>query len=112
MDPIFQPKKSANRRREEPMSEAKPYDIAAPSLGSFQECDDLQTVIRHGLLGYSRGMFDPTKPNHSIRVERFSSSTTRSAEGIAELYDLFRGLDRRIASFDKKIDCVFRANED
>jgi group II intron reverse transcriptase/maturase len=27
-DPIFQPKMSANRQREEPMSEAKPYDIS------------------------------------------------------------------------------------
>jgi len=33
-------------------------------------------------------------------------------EAITELYDLFRDLDRRIASFDKKIDCVFRGNED
>ena len=32
-------------------------------------------------------------------------------EMIAELYDLFRDLDRRIASFDKKIDAVFRSNE-
>ena len=31
---------------------------------------------------------------------------------IAELYDLFRDLDRRIASFDKKIDRVFHGNED
>jgi transposase len=32
-------------------------------------------------------------------------------ETIAELYDLFRDLDRRIASFDKKIDAVFRSND-
>jgi transposase len=31
---------------------------------------------------------------------------------IAELYDLFRDLDRRIASFDKKINAVFRNSED
>jgi transposase len=30
---------------------------------------------------------------------------------IAELYDLFRDLDRRIAVFDKKIDEVFRNSE-
>ena len=30
---------------------------------------------------------------------------------IAELYDLFRDLDRRIASFDKKIEQVFRNSE-
>jgi transposase len=30
-------------------------------------------------------------------------------ETIAELYDLFRDLDWRIASFDKKIDAVFRS---
>ena len=31
---------------------------------------------------------------------------------IGELHDLFRDLDRRIASFDKKIERVFRAAED
>ena len=31
---------------------------------------------------------------------------------IGELHDLFRDLDRRIASFDKKIERVFRASED
>jgi transposase len=38
--------------------------------------------------------------------------TTLAREAIAELYDLFRDLDRRIFSFDKKIDRVFRENED
>jgi transposase len=33
-------------------------------------------------------------------------------EALAELYDLFRDLDRRIGLFDKKIDLVFRENED
>ena len=33
-------------------------------------------------------------------------------EAIGELHDLFRDLDRRIASFDKKIERVFRASED
>jgi transposase len=33
-------------------------------------------------------------------------------EAIAELYDLFCDLDRRIAFFDKKIDRVFRESED
>ena len=37
--------------------------------------------------------------------------TVLARETIAELYDLFRDLDRRIASFDKKIDAVFRSNE-
>lgn len=37
--------------------------------------------------------------------------TAMARETIAELYDLFRDLDRRIASFDKKIDAVFRNNE-
>lgn len=32
-------------------------------------------------------------------------------DAIAELYDLFRDLDRRIASFDEKIDQVFCNNE-
>ena len=32
-------------------------------------------------------------------------------EAIAELYDLFRDLDRRIAIFDKKIDTVFCQSE-
>jgi transposase len=38
--------------------------------------------------------------------------TAMAREAIAELYDLFRDLDRWISSFDKKIDCVFRGNED
>ena len=32
-------------------------------------------------------------------------------DAIAELYDLFRDLDRRISSFDKKIEQVFRNND-
>ncbi|MFC4349195.1 IS110 family transposase [Kordiimonas lipolytica] len=37
--------------------------------------------------------------------------TPLAREAIAELHDLFRDLDRRIASFDKKIDAVFRQSE-
>ena len=37
--------------------------------------------------------------------------TALAREAIAELYDLFRDLDRRIDSFDKKIDRVFRESE-
>lgn len=37
--------------------------------------------------------------------------TAMARETIAELYELFLDLDRRIASFDKKIDAVFRSNE-
>lgn len=37
--------------------------------------------------------------------------TDLAREAIGELYDLFRDLDRRIASFDKKIDRVFRESE-
>ena len=37
--------------------------------------------------------------------------TDLAREAIAELHDLFRDLDRRIASFDKKIDRVFRSSE-
>jgi transposase len=40
--------------------------------------------------------------------ERADSDGTRSP---SELYDLFRDLDRRIASFDKKIERIFRASE-
>lgn len=38
--------------------------------------------------------------------------TALAREAIGELHDLFIDLDRRIASFDKKIDRVFRASED
>lgn len=42
----------------------------------------------------------------------FSNELTPLArEAIGELYDLFRDLDGRIASFDKKIDRVFRESE-
>ena len=37
--------------------------------------------------------------------------TALAREALSELYDLFRDLDRRIASFDKKIDRVFRESE-
>jgi len=37
--------------------------------------------------------------------------TPLAREAIAELHDLFRDLDRRIAIFDKKIDAVFRNSE-
>jgi transposase len=37
--------------------------------------------------------------------------TALAREALSELYDLFRDLDRRIASFDKKIDRVFRDSE-
>lgn len=37
--------------------------------------------------------------------------TPLAREAIAELYDLLRDLDRRIALFDKKIDRVFRGSE-
>ena len=37
--------------------------------------------------------------------------TSLAREALCELYDLFRDLDRRIASFDKKIERVFRNSE-
>ncbi len=37
--------------------------------------------------------------------------TALAREAIHELYDLFHDLDRRIASFDKKIERVYRASE-
>lgn len=37
--------------------------------------------------------------------------TALAREAIAELYDLFRDLDRRIASFDKKIERIFFESE-
>lgn len=45
-------------------------------------------------------------------LSNFNNELTALArEAIAELYDLFRDLDRRIASFDKKIDRVFHESE-
>jgi len=46
-----------------------------------------------------------------ILADQENELTAMAREAIAELYDLFRDLDRRIASFDKKIDAVFRNNE-
>jgi len=37
--------------------------------------------------------------------------TSMAREAIAELYDLFRDLDKRIRSFDKKIEQVFQTSE-
>lgn len=45
-------------------------------------------------------------------LTNLDNELTPMARGtIAELYDLFRDLDRRIAAFDKKIDEVFRNSE-
>jgi transposase len=38
--------------------------------------------------------------------------TAMARDAIAELYDLFRDLDRRIGLFDKKIDRILRESED
>ena len=46
-----------------------------------------------------------------ILADQDNELTAMAREAIAELYDLFRDLDRRIASFDKKLDAVFRNNE-
>jgi hypothetical protein len=43
--------------------------------------------------------------------DRENGLTTLAREAIAELYDLFRDLDRRIRIFDNKIEAVFRASE-
>jgi transposase len=37
--------------------------------------------------------------------------TAMARDAIAELYDLFRDLDRRIGLFDKKIDRIFHGSE-
>jgi transposase len=47
----------------------------------------------------------------AILADQDNELTAMAREAIAELYDLFRDLDRRIAYFDKKIDEVFRKNE-
>jgi len=46
-----------------------------------------------------------------ILTDLANELTPMARDAVAELYDLFRDLDRRIASFDKKIDRVFRASE-
>lgn len=43
-----------------------------------------------------------------VLADHDNELTPMAREAIAELYDLFRDLDRRIASFDQKIDRVFR----
>ena len=47
-----------------------------------------------------------------ILADEENELTGLAREAIGELQDLFRDLDRRNASFDKKIECVFRASED
>ena len=46
-----------------------------------------------------------------ILADQDNELTAMARNAIAELYDLFRDLDRRIASFDKKIEQVFRNSE-
>ena len=47
-----------------------------------------------------------------ILTDEENELTALAREAIGELHDLFRDLDLRIASFDKKIERVFRASED
>lgn len=46
-----------------------------------------------------------------ILADTTNELTALAREAISELYDLFRDLDRRIASFDKKIDRIFFESE-
>ena len=46
-----------------------------------------------------------------ILADTTNELTALAREAISELYDLFRDLDRRIASFDKKIDRIFLESE-
>jgi transposase len=46
-----------------------------------------------------------------ILADTTNELTAMAREAISELYDLFRDLDRRIASFDKKIDRIFLESE-
>ena len=46
-----------------------------------------------------------------ILADHDNELTTLAREAITELYDLFRDLDRRILSFDRKIDRIFRDDE-
>ena len=46
-----------------------------------------------------------------ILADTTNELTALAREAILELYDLFRDLDRRIASFDKKIDRIFLESE-
>ena len=46
-----------------------------------------------------------------ILADTTNELTALARETISELYDLFRDLDRRIASFDKKINRIFLASE-
>ena len=50
-------------------------------------------------------------PVPEILADLDNELTAMAREAIAELYDLFRDLDRRIACFDKKIEHVFRTSE-
>jgi transposase len=46
-----------------------------------------------------------------ILTDQDNELTPMARDAIGELFDLFRDLDRRIASFDKKIEVVFRQSE-
>ncbi len=46
-----------------------------------------------------------------ILADQDNELAAMARDAIAELYDLFRDLDRRISSFDKKIEQVFRNND-
>lgn len=70
----------------------------------------------HGLLldrgfAFAKSITRARREIPEILADRDNELTAKARETIAELCDLFRDFDRRIASFDKKIDAVFRSNE-
>ena len=96
----------------------KPFVRRQKTDGNDAEaiCTAVVSQIRGLLL--DRGIAFPKSITRARRMvpeilaDEENELTALAREAIGELHDLFRDLDRRIASFDKKIDRVFRSSED
>lgn len=67
-------------------------------------------LLDHGF-AFAKSITRARRAVPEILADLDNELTAMAREAIAELYDLFRDLDRRIACFDKKIEHVFRTSE-
>ena len=102
-----------------PTKTVEQQDIQAPHRARQRMVNHRTAVVSQirGLL-LDRGIAFPKSITRARRMvpeilaDEDNELTALAREAIDELYDLFRDLDRRIASFDSEIERVFRALED
>lgn len=71
----------------------------------------IRGFLRERGIAFARNIAQTRRHVPEILEDAENGLTASARETIAELFDLLRSLDERIASFDKRIDAVFRASE-